>query len=393
MTLVDLIGKIDAKRLAARALDMLRIPSPTGHTRVVAEYFAEACRNLGGTVTVIDEIPDAHVNYDAPSVAALWRFGDGPTLQIDGHTDTIDMPHPPAELRDGMLTGRGAVDMKASVAAAIEAVHVISEVGIQVPGSILLTTHGMHEAPLGHGEGLRALIAKGFLGDAAVVAEGPADELALVGRGMAIWDARVYGPSESGHENSTPRDTPHPLVGAGELIVALNAERQRLAQTERPYVGCETLFVGQIHGGDFYNRFPTQCYLQGTRRYFADHQFEDVATEFGEICEMVAARTGTRIEVEWDRIRDGYEVPEDAEVVRAYQRSYRRIEGREMPRSAFMSVGDVSILSGEAGIPAVYCGTRATGAHSDLEVMPVDELVNQMAHLIGIITEYFGVSE
>lgn len=390
MILTELIGKINTKRLATRALDMVRIPSPTGQTRVVAEYFSDACRSLGGAVTVIDRIPDAPVEYDAPSVAALWQFEDGPTLQIDGHTDTIDMPHPPAELRDGFLTGRGAVDMKASVAAAIEAVNVISDTGLRVPGNLLLTTHGMHEAPLGHGEGLRALIAAGFLGDAAVVPEGPADELALVGRGMAIWNARVYGPSENGHENSMPRDTPHPLVGAGELVVALNAERLRLAQTERPYVGCETLFVGQIHGGDFYNRFPTQCYLQGTRRYFADHRFEDVATEFREICELVAAHTGTRVEVEWDRIRDGYEVPEDAKVVRAYQDSFRRIEGREMPRSAFMSVGDVSILAGEAGIPAVYCGTRAVGAHSDLEVMPLDELVNQTAHLIGIITEYFG---
>jgi len=393
MTLMELIQQIDASRLTARALDMLQIPSPTGHTRIVAEYFAEACRDLGGSVTVIEEIPDAPSEYDAPSVAALWRFGEGPTLQIDGHTDTIDMPHSPAELRDGRLTGRGAVDMKASVAAAIEAINVISGAGIHIPGSLLLTTHGMHEAPLGHGEGLRALIAAGFFGDAAVVAEGPADELALVGRGMAIWDAHVYGPAESGHENSTPRDTPHPIIGASELVVALNAERLKLAQNARPYVGCETLFIGQIHSGDFYNRFPTQCYLQGTRRYFADHQFEDVTTEFRALCDRVAARTKTRIEVRWDRIRDGYEVPEDANIVRAYQNSYRRIEGREMQRSAFMSVGDVSILAGEAGIPAVYCGNRATGAHSDLEIMPVSELVNQAAHLIGIIAEYFGVCE
>ncbi|HDS74396.1 MAG TPA: M20/M25/M40 family metallo-hydrolase, partial [Firmicutes bacterium] len=129
MILAELIGKINTKRLATRALDMLRIPSPTGQTRVVAEYFSEACRSLGGAVTVIDEIPDAPAEYDAPSVAALWQFGDGPTLQIDGHTDTIDMPHSPAELRDGFLTGRGAVDMKASVAAAIEAVNVISDTG------------------------------------------------------------------------------------------------------------------------------------------------------------------------------------------------------------------------------------------------------------------------
>jgi acetylornithine deacetylase/succinyl-diaminopimelate desuccinylase-like protein len=391
-TLTSLTNLIDRKRLTDRALAMVSIPSPTGRTREVATYFSVECAAVGADVEMLDEIPDAPEGADAPSVAAWWRFSDGPTLQFDGHTDTIETPHTPAELRDEVLYGRGAVDMKASVAAAIEMMAVLRDANVSIPGSILLTTHGLHEAPLGHGEGLRALVEAGHRGDDAVVVEGPIDTLAIVGRGMAIWNATVSGPNESTHENETPKGTPNPLAGAAELAVRLEAERRRLGEVQRPHIGSETVFVGQMHGGDFYNRFPTTCTMQGTRRYFADHSFDDVKTEFDAICRAAEAETGVTIDIVWDRIRDGYELPGDARVVEAFRRSYERIEGRTLEDAAFASVGDVSILAGEFSIPTVYCGNKGTGAHADLESLPIDDLVSQTRHLLGIVVEYFGLN-
>lgn len=391
--LESLIERIRADRLAQTALDLVRIPSPTGKTREAAGYFAEVYRKLGCEVTILTDIPNAPGGSDAPSVAAWFRgAGTGPTLQFDGHTDTIATPHPdPPDVRDGVLTGRGAADMKGGVAAAMEAVRVLKDAGITLPGDLLLTTHGLHEAPIGHGEGLEALIARGLHGDAAVVVEGPCDELAVAGRGMAIFNITVRGPETSTHENETPVDTPHPLFATGDLLIALERERLRLRAVERPYVGAETLFIGQVHGGDFYNRFPTACHLQGTRRYFADHSFSEVQNEFEAILDRVARRTGTKISVQWDRIRDGYEVSSEERIVQAFQKAYRALNGVEVPLGGFRSVADVSIFVQNAGTPAIFCGNRGAGAHADREVVPIGELVRQTKHLLGIIVYYYGL--
>jgi acetylornithine deacetylase len=281
--------------------------------------------------------------------------------------------------------------MKGGLAAIMETARVLRDRNVELPGDLLLTTHGLHEAPTGHGEGLLALIGKGLHGDAAVVAEGPSEELAVAGRGMAIFTVVITTSGKSGHENDTPHDTPHPLVAAGEVVRALEAERVRLRLVSRQYVGTETIFVGQVHGGDFYNRFPTSAFVQGTRRYFADHASADVKAELEQILARVATETGTRIALEFDRIRDGFEISLDAAISRAFRWSYRALESKDPPIGAFKSVADVSLLVQNAGIPAVFCGNRGTGPHADLEVMPVDELVRQTRMLLGIIVAYFGL--
>ncbi len=389
----DLAARIDPERLAKRALDMVAIASPTGQTREVAEYYADVYTGIGCDVTMLSDIPRAPAGIDAPSVAARFAGGGtGMTLQFDGHSDTIPVEHEPASIVDGVLHGRGAADMKGGLAATMEMVEVLKEAGVQLPGDLLLTTHGLHEAPDGHGEGLQALVDAGHAGDRAVVAEGPCDVLAISGRGMSIFDVEITGPGASAHENETPYDTPHLLTAAGEMLVALAKERERLLADEREFVGPETLFVGQVHGGDFYNRFPTVCRIQGTRRYFADHSFEDIEGEFRKIADVVAFRTGTTVEFTLDRIRDGYQLDERDPIVRAVRAAYQDTEGSEMSLSAFNSVGDVSILTGVNGIPAVYCGSRGSGVHADHESVSIAELVRQTAVLLRVVERFYGLA-
>ena len=53
----------------------------------------------------------------------------GRTLQFDGHLDTVHLPFVPPEIKDGRLTGSGASDMKAGLAAAVEAVRALRDSG------------------------------------------------------------------------------------------------------------------------------------------------------------------------------------------------------------------------------------------------------------------------
>lgn len=97
----------------ARAL--LRAPSPSCQESPAAEALRAALEDLGYDEALIDR---------AGNAVGLIRAGDGPTLMLNGHLDTVPVgdealwPYPPLSgtVAEGMLWGRGACDMKAAIA-------------------------------------------------------------------------------------------------------------------------------------------------------------------------------------------------------------------------------------------------------------------------------------
>lgn len=94
-------------------------------------------------------------------VTNLWarRGTEGPLLCFAGHTDVVptgpldDWASDPFEpvVRDGLLFGRGAADMKASLAAMIQALTLFIEANPDHPGSIALLITSDEEGPANDG--------------------------------------------------------------------------------------------------------------------------------------------------------------------------------------------------------------------------------------------------
>jgi acetylornithine deacetylase/succinyl-diaminopimelate desuccinylase-like protein len=364
----ELLGRVDAERLQQTTLDLVRIRSYTGDTREVAALYARHLEQIGLEVEVIREYPNA------PSVVARLR-GSGPTLEFNGHLDTVPVDHPVPCVKDGRIYGRGSADMKGGLAAMAEAARVLVESGARFKGDLLLVAHGLHEAPDGHGEDLTDLVRRGIKGDAVIITEISADVLPVVGLGLSIFDATVRRPGEPSHELLTPPGTPHPIRGAVALANLMQARHVELARSPLPYVGPESYFLGLMQGGDFFNRWTNACRLVGTRRYGPDTAFADVEAELREMARQVEAETGCSVELSLTRVRDGFRVAETEPIVVALRDAYRTVAGRELPLVGSRMVGDAPIFIQEGGVPAVYHGPGGTGAHADLESVPVAELV------------------
>lgn len=370
---------VSAERLRDLTLELVEVPSPTGDTAAVARLYARRLEEIGMEVELLDDVFPA-----TPTVIGRLRGSrPGPTIVLNGHLDTVPIPHDPPRLEGGAIHGRGAADMKGACAAALEAVRVLAEQPFG--GEVVIVAIGLHEAPSGRGQDLTHLLQeRGFRADMAVVCELSGRDVAVAHMGQATAEITISRPGIPTHELQTPAGTPHPLLAAGEVIAAVAKRAQELAAEEHPWVGAETYFVGEVHGGDFYNRFATTCRIVGTRRWAPGNTLAAVESEYRALLDAVAARTGCSIELDLKLVRGAYEIDVEHPLLRALQAAHLEVTGAALEPVGVKVVADGAIFAA-AGIPTVYHGPVGSGAHSDVEFMPVEELVRAAGVYVALL--------
>jgi acetylornithine deacetylase/succinyl-diaminopimelate desuccinylase-like protein len=361
---------VDAGRLRDLTFELVGVPSPTGDTSDVARLYGDRLASYGLEVELLPDFPAT------PTVVARLRGGEpGPTLVLNGHLDTVPIPHDPPRLEDGAVVGRGAADMKGALASAAETARVLASRD-SFPGELVIVAIGLHEAPDGRGEDLTHLLATGGLeADYAIVCELGGETLPIAHMGQATFEVHVRREGMATHELQTPPGTPHPIYAAARAIEAIRARTEELAAHEHEWVGAETYFVGEAYGGDFYNRHPASARLVGTRRWAPGNDLETVEAEFRELLDGVAGETGCTMELDLRLVRDAYRIVPTHPLVGALREGYREVTGNELELTGVKVVADGAIFQAEAGIPTVYHGPVGTGAHADVESVPVAELV------------------
>ena len=364
--------RVDADRLRDLTLELVEIESPTGDTAAVANRYADVLREIGLDVEVLDE-PFAAT----PVVIGRLRGNEpGPTIVLNGHLDTVPIPHDPPRVEDGRVWGRGSADMKGPVAAATEAVRVVAESGRSFPGELVLVAIGLHEAPGGRGEDLTWLLAEhGLTADYAVVCELSGDRLVAAHMGQATVEIEITRDGMPTHELQTAAGTPNPVLVAARVIEAVRTRNEELAATEHPWVGAETYFFGEVHGGDFYNRHPATCRLVGTRRWAPGNTLAGVQAEYDALLAPIAADSGCRVVAHLKLVRDAYSIDPEHPLALALRAGYEVVTGEPLESTGVKVVADAAIFQAVGGIPTVYHGPRGEGAHADVESVAVDELV------------------
>ena len=380
-----LVSAVDADRLRDLTMELVRIPSWPGEERAVAERYAALLEQAGLGVSWDTSCPES------PSVIGRWTAPQpGPVLQLDGHTDTIPVEHPPPRVEEGVLYGRGSADMKCGLVAIAEVCRILIASGLPLRGQILVTAHGQHEKPAPgrrlH-EPLLRLFEKGIKGDVCIIPEGPEHELAITGKGLFIWEITFSRGGEPVHEVRAAGSVPNPVMAA-HRFVSLLTERARAWTLTDPYVGPEYFFVGEFRGGNLYNAIPTSCYLQGVRRYPFGRTFERARADFDDIAGQVARENGLEVNLHVMKSGQPYRLREDDPVVRAVRWGYQMVTGRAMPLAGLRLSGDVSQFNNDGGIPAVYCGLDGDRGHATPEYARLDEIVRGTKGLLLACLHY-----
>lgn len=362
---------VNRDRLVETARRLIEVPSPTGDAGAVSDRLAELLAAEGFTV---DRVAAGHPA--APAVSVRFNSGrPGRTIQFDGHLDTVHLPFVPPTIEDGMLTGSGASDMKAGVAAAVEALRALRDAGTLAAGSVLLTAHDLHEAPWGDSHQLDTMIRDGHHGDAVLIPEPLRDVLCIAGRGAATWKAVIRRAGPPVHEVMRPAGEPSVIATAAELIGRLSRLDDELGAAPHPVCGAATVFIGQVHAGEIYNQYPRDAWLEGTRRWLPGTDPGAAEGDFRDRIDRLAAETGTAIELSWMLIRDAFALDPAGAFVTTFQRCHEAISGAPLPRGPKPFVDDGNSFSALGGIPAITHGPRAGGQHTVSEWVDIDDLV------------------
>jgi acetylornithine deacetylase/succinyl-diaminopimelate desuccinylase-like protein len=353
--------------LGERTLELVRVESPTGDTADAARLYAGWLRDAGLDVEVQGDTFPA-----TPTVVGILRGArPGPRVVLNGHLDTVPIPHEPPRIDGNRIYGRGAADMKGALVSALAAAE---ELGRDFAGELAVVAIGLHEAPGGRGEDLAHLLANGFTADYAVVCElMQPGKVVVAHMGQATAEITISRPGMPTHELQTPPGTPHPLLAAARVVEAIRRRTEELARDEHPWVGAETYFVGELHGGDFYNRFPATCRIVGTRRWAPGNSLAAVEAEYRALLDAVAAKTGCEIDLDLRLVRGEYGIDPEHELVRALQAAHKEVTGHSLEPVGWKVVADGAVFSA-AGIPTVYHGPVGSGAHADVEYIEVPEL-------------------
>ncbi|WP_406631423.1 M20 family metallopeptidase [Amycolatopsis sp. WGS_07] len=373
---------VRADRVTDLAASLIRCDTrnPPGGEQPVVEPLSEVLRELGAEVEIFEPEPGR------PSVLARVGNGEGPTLLVNGHIDVVpvseaDWSVPPfgGLVRDGLLYGRGACDMKGGIAAALEGLRACRDAGIEPPADIVF--HFVADEETGGRAGTEALVAAGLVhADAAVVPEPSELRVGVAERGSLMAEIAVRG--RAGH-GSDPAAGHSAIADAARIVSALHLAD--FGDGEHPLLGTPTANVGTIAGGTAANIVAAECRLRVDRRVLPGRTRDealaevtgliDAAGEFDYTAEVVAFAEGSEVD-------SGH--PFVAEVRRAADGA---------PVRGLKLGTDARFLRNALGIPTVVYGPGSmTVAHTADEYVPVGDLVTAARTFARLYVSFDGVS-
>lgn len=371
-----------AGSLAGDVLELLRslvrtpsypgvVRQETGVVRHLAAFF--------DTHTIAYQLSEAAAGR--PNLVAQVRgAAPGPHLLFCGHTDTVP-PNVGAggdeiDTRevDGVLYGRGSVDMKGAVAAMAAALVRLKP---QITrGTVSLAAVADEEM---QSLGTEALIASGFRADAAIVGEPTACEIAIGHKGLEWLNVDFEGRTTHG---GTPRAGINAIAAAAQFIHLVHTELvPALDRRADPVLGPPAINMGTIHGGDQPSTVAGHCRIQLDRRWVTTETVEQVFDDLeGLLARVRDAFPGLRTAI--SRLPDGMAtmvhgpvtIDPGHPIVKAAERALDG-HGRSAPLTVFPAWTDASLLGREGGIPPIVWGPGDLAcAHSPREHIALAEV-------------------
>ena len=235
-----------------QALVALESMNPGGSETACAHLLGDLLRDGGFSISYHDFAPER-----TSVVARRGGHAGSRHLCFAGHIDTVPLGNAPwstdpfgGEIYEGKLYGRGTTDMKAGIASFVTAALELGDELDDGPGVLLIMAAGEETGCEGSGPLGRTLADELTVG-AMVIAE-PTYNSPKVGHRGAFW-LRMTTAGKSAH-GSMPEHGINALYKAARAAGKLEDFDFNIAR--HPYLGSNSLSVGNLHSGQNVNLVP-----------------------------------------------------------------------------------------------------------------------------------------
>ncbi|MBM7661878.1 acetylornithine deacetylase [Bacillus mesophilus] len=385
---------------------------PARNTEEAQQFISSFLKQMGFEVDKWDIYPGD------PNVVGVLKgaeSSDYQSLIINGHIDVAEVhesepwekdPFTPV-VKDGVIIGRGASDMKGGLAGALFAIKLLHEAGIQLPGD--LTFQSVIGEEVGEA-GTLACCQRGYKADFALVVD--SSDLHIQGQGGVITGWITLKSTQTYHDATRKRM----IHAGGKLFGASTIEKmtkiiQGLQDLERHWSvmksypgydpGTNTINPAVIEGGRHAAFIADECRLWITVHFYPNETHEEVAKEIEDHIRKVAEGDiwlranppmfewgGTSMIEERGEIFPSLEVDPNHKAVKTLMHCHETTLKHEAIVDVSPTVTDGGWF-GAAGIPAAIYGPGDLGnAHSVNEQLSINQLLDYTKVILRFIYEW-----
>ncbi|MFN8527212.1 MAG: M20/M25/M40 family metallo-hydrolase [Anaerolineae bacterium] len=360
--------------------DLLRIPSVNGvdPESAIAARIAEQARRYGLDAQIVG------ADLQRPNVIVTVGEGE-PGLILIGHLDTVApgdrsrWSHDPfgGECAESRMYGRGAIDTKGGMAAALYALILLKEWG-GLRGSVRFIGVPDEESGATGTLGIKWLHQQGLLRGTGAIYCYSGHDIILGHRGLYRCKITCYG--ESAHPGfpawQNGEHGANAVTGMARLLIALEQIQTRYSTT--PYFERFRTMITPgtvIQGGAAINIVPDRCESYVDARLTPETSAAQVRTWIdAEITRLQAERPKLKFSIETISDLPAAISDANAPLFRAVESALGQVTGEAPPRVVAGPANEGYLLI-ERGIPTV-CGFGPIGAnaHSADEYVEIDSL-------------------
>ncbi|MCZ7571136.1 MAG: M20/M25/M40 family metallo-hydrolase [Ardenticatenaceae bacterium] len=297
-----------------------------------------------------------HESGGVPSLAVTFAETEHPRVFLNGHIDVV--PGRPEQfeprIEGDRLYGRGAIDMKAAVAAMVVLVRDLAQRGERPDLGLMI----VGDEEIGGAHGTAHLIEVGYGGEFFLAGEPTWLKIGNRAKGVARAELVARG---------RPAHAARPWEGEGAIDVMMEA--YPCLRQVFPFPGDDrhalTASLTIIRGGDAANRLPTECRLLMDIRY---PKKEDLMDRVGQIRAAFPS-----FGIEFSAWADPVATREDDPFVVALGEALTAVLG-EPPAFLFKDAASDARFFAGRGTSAVVFGPAGDGGHGDAEWVDLDSL-------------------
>jgi succinyl-diaminopimelate desuccinylase len=352
-------------------------------TKKVAEWLEPT----GAEITFVESLPGRH------SVAAVLEgSGDGPTLVLNGHMDTVPIDEASlwdddpfgAGVKDGYVWGRGSCDMKGGLSVQIAVAQYLAKLPDRPKGTLVLHFAVGEECAE---PGTLSLVKAGFVGDVGIVTEPTELKVATAERGLVFLKLRIKGRSIHASKAHLGLNPNWKLRAVLDAVEEYDRELRQRPHALLPAASCTPTV---IRAGVKENAVPDYCDVSFDRRLLPGETVDGALDELRSRFERIRS-TDPEFDFELSRAKYAFapaEISTDSAFARQVAATAHEVTGAppEIVGTAYSS--DVHNLVNDAGMEAITFGPgNVAECHCANERVAVDQLTGAAAVIARVATD------